>query len=53
MLEMIVWTTYISMINIVFYTLLSPGAFKVDQTHKFRSYTVSSDLTGQSSDRNE
>ena len=41
------------MINFLFCTLLPQGAFKVDQTHKFRSYTVISDLTGQSFDRNE
>ena len=45
--------TYISMINFLFCTVVPPGASKVDQTHKIRSYTILSDFTGQCFDRNE
>ena len=38
--EMIFLTTYLFIINLLISTVLSPGASKVDQTHKFRFYTI-------------
>ena len=32
------WTTYIDIINFLFYTVLPPGASQVDQTHKFDDF---------------
>ena len=46
-------TTFISMINFLFCTVLSSGAFKLDQTHKFYNFLDLTNLIGQWFNRNK